>query len=158
MAGGRIVWATTRLRVSFFTDGRMAGETIRVLASDVRSEYHAGQVFEMSGGTIDQSRVIRNVARRLSEQLERKPCEAFESNLRLYVREFDRGFYPDAQVICGPVEYAAFDTTRTTVMNPTVVFEVLSPSTALYGRSDKRRAYLSVPTLKQYVLVESTIP
>lgn len=126
------------------------------LRSDVRSEYHGGEVLEMSGGTIDHSRIIRNVARRLAERLEGKPCESFEANLRLYVRSMDRGFYPDAQVICGPVDYLDTETTRTTVLNPTVVIEVLSPSTAVYDRGEKLRAYLTVPSLKHYVLIEST--
>jgi Uma2 family endonuclease len=129
----------------------------RELRSDVRSEYHAGEVLEMSGGTIDHSRIIRNVAGELRSLLRNRPCEPFESNLRLYVREYDRGYYPDAQVVCGPVEYLDSDGTRTTIVNPTVVIEVLSPSTAQYDRGEKLRAYLSVPTLKQYVLIESTI-
>jgi Uma2 family endonuclease len=128
----------------------------RELRADVRSEWHGGEVFEMSGGTIDHSRIIRNIAGELRTLLRGKPCESFESNLRLYVRNFERGFYPDAQVICGPVEYLSTDSTRTTVVNPTVVIEVLSPSTAGYERGEKLRAYLSVPTLKQYVLIEST--
>src|SRR5215213_9284307 len=102
----------------------------RELRSDEKSEYHGGEVLAMSGGTIDHSRIIRNLARRLSERLEGRPCEPFEANLRLYVRAFDRGFYPDGQVICGPVEYHDTDPTRTTVLNPSVVFEVLSPTTA----------------------------
>jgi Uma2 family endonuclease len=127
----------------------------RELRSDVRSEYHSGEVLEMSGGTIDHSRIIRNVSGELRTLLRGKPCEPFEANLRLYVRAYDRGFYPDAQVICGPVEYFETDTSRTTVLNPGVVIEVLSPSSAEYDRGEKLRAYLSVPSLKQYVLVES---
>ena len=128
----------------------------RELRSDFKSEYHGGEILAMSGGTIDHSRIIRNLARRLSERLQGKPCEPFESNLRTYVREFDRAFYPDAQVICGPVEYHDADRNRTTVVNPTVLFEVLSPSTSSYDRGEKMRAYLSLPSLKQYVLIEST--
>jgi Uma2 family endonuclease len=129
----------------------------RELASNVRSEYHAGEVFELSGGTIDHSRIIRNLSRRLAERLEGKPCEAFEANLRVYVQAFDRGYYPDAQVICGSVEHLPNDLTRTTVVNPTVVFEVLSPGTSEYDNSEKLRAYISIPTLKQYVMIESTL-
>jgi Uma2 family endonuclease len=130
----------------------------RELRSDYKSEYHGGEVLAMSGGTIDHSRVIRNLAWSLTGKLRGKPCEPFESNLRVYVRAFDRGFYPDAQVICGPVEYYESDRNRTTVLNPTVVFEVLSPSTSQYDRSEKLRAYLGIPSLKQYVLIETMIP
>ncbi len=135
----------------------------RELRADVRSEYHAGEVFEMSGGTregspftIDHSRIIRNLSGELRTLLRNKPCESFEANLRLYVRAYDRGYYPDNQIICGPVEYLDADATRTTVLNPAVVFEVLSPGTSSYDKGDKLRAYLSVPSLKQYVLIEST--
>jgi Uma2 family endonuclease len=128
----------------------------RELRSDFKSEYHGGEVLAMSGGTIDHSRIIRNLAGELRSLLRGRPCEPFESNLRVYVRAMDRGFYPDAQVICGPIEYYEADASRTTVLNPTVVFEVLSPSTAVYDRGEKLRAYLSIPSLKQYVLVEST--
>jgi Uma2 family endonuclease len=129
----------------------------RELQSDVRSEYHGGEVFEMSGGTIDHSRIIRNLSGELRTLLRNKPCESFEANLRLYVHAFDRGFYPDNQVICGPIEYLEGDRSRTTVVNPAVVFEVLSPGTFEYDKGDKLRAYLSIPSLKQYVLVESTL-
>ena len=131
--------------------------------AEVKSEYHAGEVFEMSGGTIDHSRIIRNIARRLAEKLEGKPCESFESNLRGFVRALNRGFYPDAQVICGPMEYHGPDMSRTTVLNPSVVFEVLSPTTAAYDRrgyerGDKLQAYFSIPSLKQYVVIEYEKP
>ena len=126
--------------------------------SEVKSEYHAGEVFEMTGGTIDHSRIIRNIARRLSERLEGKPCEPFESNLRVFVRAYDRGFYPDAQVICGPIEYHGPDISRTTVLNPSVVIEVLSPTTAAYDRGDKLQMYLGITSLRQYMLVESDKP
>jgi len=130
--------------------------------AEVKSEYHAGEVFEMSGGTIDHSRIIRNIARRLAEKFEGKPCESFESNLRVFVRALDRGFYPDAQVICGPIEYHGPDNSRTTVLNPSVVFEVLSPTTAAYDRGyergDKLQAYFSIPSLKQYVVIECEKP
>jgi Uma2 family endonuclease len=128
------------------------------LRSDVKSEYHAGEVLAMSGGTIDHSRIIRNLAGELRSLLRGKPCEPFESNLRVYVRALERGFYPDAQVICGPAEFLESDATRTTVVNPTVVFEVLSPTTTAYDRGEKLRAYLTLPSLKQYVLIESTLP
>jgi Uma2 family endonuclease len=127
----------------------------RELRAEVKSEFHAGHVYEMSGGTIDHSRIIRNLARRLSEKLEGKPCEPFEANLRVFSRLHDRGMYPDGQVICGPVEFHSPDVTRTTIINPTVVFEVLSPGTAAYDRGDKLRIYFTIPSLKQYVLIES---
>jgi len=126
--------------------------------AEVKSEYHGGEVFEMSGGTIDHSRIIRNIARRLSEKLEGKPCEPFEANLRLFSRVYDRGVYPDAQVICGPIDYHGPDMSRTTVLNPSVVFEVLSPTTAAYDRGEKLQVYLSIPSLKQYVILESDKP
>lgn len=128
------------------------------LRSDIKSEYHGGEVLAMSGGTIDHSRIIRNLARRLSERLDGKPCEPFESNLRLYVHAFDRGVYPDAQVICGPIEYHGSDTNRTTVLNPRVVIEVLSPRTAAYDRGEKLQMYLGIPSLQQYVMIESDKP
>jgi Uma2 family endonuclease len=128
----------------------------RELTAEVRSEYHGGEVLEMTGGTIDHSRIIRNVAGELRTLLRGKPCESFESNRRLHIRELDQSVYPDAQVICGPIQFHGPDVSRTTVLNPTVVIEVLSPGTAAYDRGEKMRAYLSVPSLKQYVLIEST--
>ncbi len=138
------------MRMTFAEYAEREGRT------DVRHEWHAGAVVARGGGTIDHSRICRNVVAELARHLDGKPCEAFESNLRLYVHDFERGYYPDAQVICGPVEYLPTDSTRTTVVNRTVVIEVLSPSMAEYDRGEKLRAYLSVLTLKQYVLIEST--
>ncbi len=131
--------------------------------AEVKSEYHAGEMFEMSGGTIDHSRIIRNIAGELRTMLRSKACESFESNLRVFVPALDRGFYPDAQVICGPIEYHGPDISRTTVLNPSVVFEVLSPARAAYDRrgyerGDKLQAYFSILSLKQYVVIECEKP
>jgi Uma2 family endonuclease len=123
------------------------------MRAEVKSEYHGGEVLEMSGGSIDHSRMIRNLAGELRTLLRNKPCESFESNLKLHSREVDRSVYPDAQVVCGPVEFHGPDINRTTILNPTVVFEVLSPSTASYDRGAKMRLYFSVPSVMQYVLL-----
>jgi Uma2 family endonuclease len=69
-----------------------------------------------------------------------------------------RYVYPDASVICGPIDYDAADDARHTATNPKVIIEVLSPSTEGYDRGEKFRRYLKVPSFEEYVLVSQTVP
>ncbi|WAR43136.1 Uma2 family endonuclease [Methylomonas rapida] len=124
----------------------LAGE----LDSDLKHEYIDGQIYAMTGGSINHERIALNMATELRNHLRGKPCEAFGSNVKI---KTDRHvFYPDAMVVCNqnyPSEYYTD--------SPVLVVEVLSKSTRRLDETVKRRVYQSIPTLLEYVLLEQDI-
>jgi Uma2 family endonuclease len=123
-----------------------------------KHEYHAGEMLAMSGGAYHHSRVNVNFSAELVQRLKGKPCFTLESNMRLRLAASDRYVYPDAMVVCGDPIFDPLDKNQTTIINPTVVIEVLSDSTEAYDRGDKFTAYRDLPTLQEYVLVSQNRP
>lgn len=80
-------------------------------------------------------------------------CEVFDSNMRLYIELYNECTYPDAMLICDPVRF--WREQDDVVVNPTVVVEVLSPSTQKYDRTIKSAYYRSIPSLRHIVLVSA---
>jgi Uma2 family endonuclease len=118
-----------------------------------KSEYYKGEIFAMSGGTARHSLISANVIREVGNLLKRKPCRAYESNLRVKVIPTGLRTYPDASVFCGPLQFDDEDPAGETATNPTVLFEVLSKSTEAYDRGRKFDQYRQVESLRAYVLV-----
>jgi Uma2 family endonuclease len=125
-------------------------------AATQRSEFFDGEMFAMSGGSLVHSLIAVNLSRELSSALEGAPCKVFESNLRLLVRATGLYTYSDGGVFCGPPEFD--DDRRDTILNPTLVIEVLSPSTEAYDRGKKFGHYRRIPTLREYLLVSQDEP
>lgn len=119
--------------------------------SDVRHEFCNGEIEEMTGGTINHNRIIRNLVRILDLAFQNTNREVFTRDLRLYIPEFKKATYPDIMVIEG--EIMLHNNRQDEVLNPCLIIEVLSPSTANYDRKDKFYYYRSIPTLKQYILI-----
>jgi Uma2 family endonuclease len=126
--------------------------------SEFRHEYHDGEILAMSGGSPMHSKICANVVRSLGNRLLGKPCEVYDSNLRIGIPAERRSVYSDASVICGAFEYYMEDPKEQTVVNPKVVVEVLSPSTQDYDRGKKFDAYRTLDSLEEYVLVWQTTP
>lgn len=122
-------------------------------AAEYRSEYFEGEIFAMAGGSARHSLISANLLGGLWNALRGKRCTAYESNLRLKVEASGLRSYPDAGVYCGQLEFDAEDPRGETAVNPTVVFEVLSPSTEAYDRGKKAENYRLIPSLKAYVLI-----
>jgi len=120
--------------------------------AEYKSEYYQGEIFAMAGGSANHNRIALNVATALSNAFRGKPCEAFMSDLRVWVKQLDLYTYPDVMVVCGDLEFA-HDRTDT-VANPILIFEVLSPSTESYDRGKKFEFYRTIETLKDYVLID----
>ena len=118
-----------------------------------RHEYHDGEVLEMSGGTYAHSLITANIVGEMRNRLRGGPCRALESNMRVASRETNRYVYPDASAICDPPEFDPEDVNQTTILNPRVIFEVLSESTEAYDRGEKFSHYRRIPSLREYVLV-----
>jgi Uma2 family endonuclease len=118
-----------------------------------KHEFRDGQIIAMSGGTYEHSLIIANTIGELRQQLKGKPCKVADSNLRVRITKTVLYSYPDALVICGDPQFDPLDSARTTITNPKVVVEVLSPSTESYDRADKFVQYLRLESLQEYVLV-----
>jgi len=138
------------LRDSFFIseEDYLAGE----LVSPIKHEYVAGRVYAMSGGTANHQRVARNFVVSASSGLRGKSCEPFGSDLSVRVEQLGdvSYFYPDASVVCSPLEGSAQFTDA-----PAVVLEVLSPTTRRIDETSKLQAYLSLASLQVCLLAES---
>lgn len=123
------------------------------LASEIRHEYVAGKVYAMSGGTLNHQRIAGNFLRAAGNQLAGKPCFPTGSDFKLLVplgggeQAF---YYPDAMIICVPVPGDALFTD-----SPSVILEVLSPTTRRNDEVQKFRDYLTIPTLGTYILAET---
>lgn len=129
-------------------DEYLAGEE----RSEVKHEYLGGTVHAMSGGTGNHSAIAVNFSISVGGQLRGKPCRVFNSDfkVRIDLADHTRFYYPDAQVVCHPGEG-----TRQYEERPTIVLEVLSPSTRRTDLMEKKAAYLSIAPLKVLILADS---
>ena len=117
--------------------------------SKIRHEYMDGEIFVMSGGTRKHSLAGTNILTELGLQLRERDCEVHAGELRISVRG-GHFVYPDVTVACGDIQTEDDDKT---LLNPIVVFEVLSKSTEKRDRGDKAEDYFRLNSLKDYVLV-----
>jgi len=125
-------------------------------AAAYKSEFFDGEMFAMAGGSLPHSRIATNLAIEIGNRLKGRPCVPFNSDLRLKVEASGLITYPDLSVICGPIEFASGS--DDTVSNPTVIVEVLSPSTEAYDRGAKFDNYRRMPSLQEYLLVSQDAP
>lgn len=116
-----------------------------------KSEYYAGEIFLMSGGSPNHNRIAGNVYTEFNSGLRGRSCEAFNSDQRLYIRKNGLYTYPDAMVICGRLEFDSRD--KDSITNPVLIVEVLSRSTANYDRGGKFELYRDIPSFREYVLI-----
>jgi Uma2 family endonuclease len=129
---------------------------VRERAAEYRSEYIDGRMVLMTGGSRAHSLIGLNIAATLHEALRGGPCEVHQSDMRVRVAEGAFYTYPDVLVACAPVELE--DSHNDTLLQPVVIVEVLSPSTAAYDRGKKRQRYQEISSLKHYLLVEQDRP
>lgn len=118
-------------------------------AADYKSEYLAGEMFAMSGGSLEHNTIISNIVVRLDSQLELRPCRQFMTDVRVNVGA--AFFYPDILVVCGDINL--LDNRRDVILNPTVIMEVLSKSTEAYDRGEKFARYSELLTLTDFILI-----
>jgi Uma2 family endonuclease len=97
--------------------------------------------------------IVWNLAAELHQQLRKRPCRAYLTDMRVRVNATGLYTYPDAAVVCGEPQF--LDENRDTLLNPTVIVEVLSSSTELYDRVRKFEHYRSVESVNEYLLVSS---
>ena len=120
--------------------------------ASTKSEYWAGELFPMAGGSSNHNRIAVSVCSALDLALEVGRCEVFNSDLKLRVEAYDLFTYPDAMVVCGAVQY--FPNRTDTILNPTVIVEVLSKATRGLDQGEKFTWYRTMSTLQDYVLID----
>jgi Uma2 family endonuclease len=125
-------------------------------AAEFKSEFFDGEIFAKAGGTPQHSLIATNLGREFGNRLANNRCVAYNNDLRIKVDATGLCTYPDLSVICGPLQFA--EGTDDTVVNPTVLVEVLSNSTEAYDRGRKFEHYRQIPTLQEYLLVSQTEP
>jgi Uma2 family endonuclease len=122
--------------------------------SDIKHEYFDGEIFAMAGGSRDHDRISRNVLTFFDQSLRGSRCEAFTSNMRIRTPS-GLYTYPDASIVCGTPDILRIQGTDT-IGNPVVLVEVVSESTGDYDRGQKFELYRSIPTLRDYLLIEQS--
>jgi Uma2 family endonuclease len=125
-------------------------------ASTVKHEFLGGEIYARPGGSPDHAALAANLGAALLACVGRRPCRVFSSDLRVRVLATGLAAYPDVTVVCGPVQRDP--ESRMTVVNPTLLAEVLSDGTEDYDRGEKLAHYKQVPSLQECVLVSHREP
>lgn len=122
-----------------------------------KHEYRDGFVVAMVGASREHNLLALQIGRDLSLQLRGKPCETYGSDMHVHVPAANLYAYPNVVVVCGAPEFA--DAAHLdTLLNPTLLVEVLSPSTEAYDRGRKSAGYRTLPSLQAYLLVSQDEP
>jgi Uma2 family endonuclease len=124
--------------------------------AEYRSEFFHGEIFAMSGASREHNLIAMNVTRELSLQLKGRPCETYASDMRVKVSATGLYTYPEVVVVCGEPQFE--DEQVDTLLNPTLLVAVLSPSTEAYDRGQKSEQYRRLRSLREYVLVAQDRP
>jgi Uma2 family endonuclease len=129
---------------------------IRERQASIKSEFYQGEIFATGGGSANHSLIAANLVREAGNALKDKPCTVFNSDLRVQVQATGLYTYPDATIVCG--EQIFDDDHRDTLLNPTVIIEVLSDSTEKYDRGKKSNHYRQIASLKELILIAQDRP
>jgi Uma2 family endonuclease len=121
--------------------------------AEFKSEYCNGEMFAMAGARRAHDLITMNVSGQLYQQLRARPCEVSSSDQRVLVASTGLFTYPDIVVVCGEPRF--LDGELDTLLNPTVIVEVLSPTTEAYDRGRKFGHYRTIESLRVYLMVSS---
>ena len=116
-----------------------------------KHEYLNGQIVAMSGASFAHNFITANIAIHLGIQLMDGECRVVTNDMRVKAIQTESYFYPDVVVVCG--EPRAEDDTFDTLLNPTLIVEILSPSTETYDRREEFEHYQQIASLKDYILI-----
>ncbi|WP_152268586.1 Uma2 family endonuclease [Agriterribacter humi] len=122
-------------------------------ASKNRSEYYDGHIIAMAGASLRHNRIAMNLYREVGFFLKGNRCNMLPSDMRVSTPLHDSYMYPDAVIVCGEpqLEDDKFDT----LLNPSVIFEILSPSTGSMDKGRKFFFYREIPSLKEYIMIDA---
>jgi Uma2 family endonuclease len=119
--------------------------------AETKSEFYAGEMFAMAGASPEHNAITFNVTTTLGSQLRGRPCRGFSSDQRVKVSDTGLYTYPDLTVVCGTAEFE--EGTPRTLLNPTLIVEVLSSTTEAYDRGEKFDHYRRLDSLQEYLLI-----
>lgn len=123
-------------------------------SAEYKSQYVAGEIFAMAGAQPWHDDVANNIRNILHTQFRGRPCKYYSSDVRVQVTAGDMYTYPDVSALCGVPTFDTADSPQSLV-NPQVIFEVLSPSTEGFDRGEKFRRYRKMESLVDYILVSA---
>ncbi|MEO6282547.1 MAG: Uma2 family endonuclease [Dyadobacter sp.] len=121
--------------------------------AEYKSEFYRGEIFAMAGASPNHNRIKENLSIEIGGFLKGKSCQSFSSDMRLHIPQNGLYTYPDLLIVCGRLEFS--DNDEDTLVNPSAIIEVLSKTTSAYDRGDKFHLYRTIPTLTEYILVDS---
>ncbi len=124
--------------------------------AEYKSEYERGKIINMSGASLSHERICRTLTSLLFHGLSESDCEVFPSNLKIEVLDKQKYYYPDVSVVCGEVELV--ENRDDIITNPILIVEVLSRSSLCRDRVEKREAYMNLPSLKDYIIIDQYRP
>ena len=124
----------------------------RERVSTIKHEYYAGEIFAMSGASEAHNLIASNVNAIIYAQIRGRGCRIYPSDMRIRIVKTGLYTYPDMTIVCGMPEFTDM-TKRDTLLNPTLIIEILSPSTERYDRGVKFQNYRTIGTLKEYILI-----
>lgn len=120
--------------------------------AEFKSEYRDGEIIPMTGGTTNHNQIALNLATSLKIATKEQNCRIYIADVRLWIPKYRQHTYPDVMLIEGQPVYTGNNTT--TVMNPSLIAEVLSKSTQNYDQGNKFLYYRSIPEFKEYILID----
>ncbi|MDF3078508.1 MAG: hypothetical protein K0S09_2397 [Sphingobacteriaceae bacterium] len=119
-----------------------------------KHEYFQGEIFDMAGAGDRHNLIFSNLFVELGSKLKGKSCKPYGSDFRIHIPQNTLYTYPDITVVCGDIISDEPDEEKLKL--PLALFEILSPATRNYDRGDKFKLYRDIPSLKEYILVDST--
>lgn len=125
-------------------------------AAEFKSEFYNGEIIAMAGASRFHNGVKENLAIQIGNQIWKGSCQSFSSETKVYVDRTGNYFYPDILIVCD--EPVSQDRNHDVLLNPTVVIEVLSPSTENFDRGMKMLNYQRIPSLHEYLVVYQDQP
>ncbi|MGC9504153.1 Uma2 family endonuclease [Baaleninema sp.] len=120
-------------------------------SSEIKHEYRDGELIEMTGGTTNHNAIVVAMVAYLFFGLQGKNAQVFSGDVRLWIPQHNLFTYPDVMVVSGDVEY--YENRQDTILNPSVIVEVLSKSTKAYDKTDKFDYYRSLPSFQEYLVI-----
>lgn len=122
--------------------------------SGEKHEYYDGFVIAMSGARLTHNQIEVNIISLIGNHLKDKECQVLPSNMRVSTPNRDAYMYPDATIVCGEPELE--DDKFDSLLNPSVIFEIWSPSTQKYDTGYKLLHYKNIPSLNEYIMIDAT--
>jgi Uma2 family endonuclease len=121
------------------------------MANDTKHEFIDGEIIAFAGASPNHAQIAHNLSGIFYNHLRKSGCRTYVADMRVRVGKSRAYTYPDLVIACGELKFA--DNQQGTLLNPTIIIEVLSPSTAMIDRVKKFDLYTAVPSLQEYLLV-----